>query len=117
MSFLSDAGLSPVVAVMSREAIVTVTAVLAIAAFWAGIYFWDRRRRPTAPAPGTGLFGDLCRVHQLSREERDVLHRVTTGLPSPAVVFVDPQLLDRLGDSHPADAVACAALRGRLFCE
>ena len=102
-------------AVLSREAIITIVALLAVAAFWAGIYFWDRHRRPSDPPAGTGLFGDLCRLHQLSREERELLHRVTAGMPLPSVVFVDPEALDRLSDKHPVDAIACTRLRNRLF--
>ncbi|HEX6985808.1 MAG TPA: hypothetical protein VF170_10540 [Planctomycetaceae bacterium] len=99
----------------SREVIVTIVAVIAVAAFWAGIYFWDLRRR-SAPAPkGPGLFGDLARVHRLSDADRELLRRATVGLSNPAVAFVDPEVLDRYAFAHPADATGCDALRERLF--
>ncbi|MBA3313215.1 MAG: hypothetical protein M3552_15140 [Planctomycetota bacterium] len=100
----------------SRETAVLFMAGLAIAAFWAGLYLWDRRRRPAeAVNHATGLFGELCRIHGLSKEERALLQKAASDLPNPAVAFIEPMILDRFGNSHTADAGACEGIRQRLF--
>ena len=100
----------------SRETAVLFMAGLAIAAFWAGLYFWDRRRRPAEVVNhAMGLFGELCRIHGLSKEERAILQKAASGVPNPAVVFVEPTILDRFGRTHTADAAECDLIRQRLF--
>ncbi len=100
----------------SREIAVFFMVGLAIAAFWAGLYFWDRRRQLAPVAVHSiGLFSDLCLTHGLSKEERMLLQRVAAEMPHPAFAFVEPNYLLRFGQTHPADALPCAQLRERLF--
>lgn len=87
-----------------------------VAAAGAAAYFYRRQVRLTAAATVTArLFDDLCRVHELSDEDRRLLARAATGTTHTSVVFVDPTPLDRLAESSPAEAVACVRLRERLF--
>jgi hypothetical protein len=100
----------------SRDTAVLFMAGLAIAAFWAGLYFWDRHRRPAPTAnPLMGLFADLCRVHSLSHEQKLLLQAVAGEHSNPAIVFVDPHFLDHHRQVHPAAAAACDELRAQLF--
>ncbi len=99
-----------------RDTAVLFMAGLAIAAFWAGLYFWDRRRRPAPSAnPLIGLFADLCRVHSLSHEQKILLQAAVGQSANPSVVFVDPQILERFREAHPAETDACDELIERLF--
>jgi hypothetical protein len=65
------------------------------------------------------LFGELCRAHGLSHSNRRLLKRVATerGLPSPALVFIEPKHLDI--ESLPASLLPSASeveqLRTHLF--
>lgn len=100
----------------SRDTAVLFMAALAIAAFWAGLYFWDRHRRPAPTAnPLIGLFADLCRVHSLSHEQKLLLQAAVGETTHPAIVFVDPRVLDRYREAHPDEVAACDDLRVRLF--
>lgn len=100
----------------SRDTAVLFMAGLAIAAFWAGLYFWDRRRRPAPTAnPLIGLFADLCRLHALSHDQKVILQAAAGQSANPAVVFVDPQFLERFREAHPAEVVACDQLLEQLF--
>ena len=57
-----------------------------------------RRRRPADPSPHQPqrLFRDLCQAHQLSAAQRRLLEWVVVdrGLMQPALVFLDPILLE-----------------------
>jgi hypothetical protein len=100
----------------SRETAVLFMVGLAIAAFWAGLYFWDRRRRP-APAVNhaMGLFAELCRVHGLSPAERNLLLKAAGDMRNPAIAFVEPNVLSRFGRAHPTESPECDQLLERLF--
>ena len=100
----------------SRDTAVLFMAALAIAAFWAGLYFWDRHRRPAPTVnPLMGLFADLCRVHSLSHEQKLLLQAAAGESVLPAIVFVDPRVLDHYRDAHPDQIAACDELREHLF--
>ena len=91
-----------------------VIGLLAAAAVW--LFFTDRRREQTVRDESTpeSLFRELCHEHQLSPDERELLLKtIGTGadrLEQPALVFVDPSLLEgriaRSGES--------AGLRGLM---
>jgi len=100
----------------SRDTAVLFMAGLAIAAFWAGLYFWDRRRRPAPAAnPLIGLFADLCRLHSLTHEQKLLLQAAVGQSANPSIVFADPQILERFRETHPAEVAACNELLEQLF--
>ena len=100
----------------SRETALVIVGLVAVAALWAGLYMWDRRRRPIAvKTENAGLFGELCRAHRLSKEDRALLLRAAGSQENTAVVFVDPDVLATFADSHPGEAAQFRRMRDRIF--
>lgn len=100
----------------SREIAFLVVTVAAVAAFWIGLYVWDRLKQPaTAPTEGAGLFGELCRVHHLSKSERDLLLKIGHDLNNPALAFIDIKAIEYYESVNTDDAEACRRLRDKLF--
>ena len=91
-----------------------VIGLLAAAAVW--LFFTDRRREQTVRDESTpeSLFRELCHEHQLSPGEQELLLRIvgtgTDRLEQPALVFVDPHILE----SRIARGGETAGLRGLL---
>jgi hypothetical protein len=102
-----------------RENWYLVVVVLAIIAFWAGLYFWDRYRQqaPQSTKSPKPLFQLLCDAHRLDRAERMLLLKVVEarGASPEAVVFVDPQMLDGFCTAEAADAAEFRTLAAKLF--
>lgn len=100
----------------SRETAIVVVALVAVAALWAGLYMWDRRRQPAIFATdAAGMFGELCRAHRLDKSDRAFLNRAASGLPNAAIIFIDPEVLDRFSAANPLTAEECRRLRDKLF--
>ena len=117
-ALIADAGLAQLFRGGQSRAggnLALVIGLAAVAAFWLGLYLWDKRRKPRPGAAAAGdLFDDLCRAHELSWADRDLLMRAAAG-GRPAAVFIDPDALARFAAASPADGPACKALRSRLF--
>lgn len=74
----------------------------------------QRRRRYSH----AGLFGQLCRLHNLDRSSRRLLRRLAGRhkLSQPARLLVDPRWLDSAAaPALPARRAELTALRQRLF--
>jgi hypothetical protein len=95
--------------------------VVAVAGFflWLGVTTVGRMRenRDRFGRSPQALFLDLCRVHRLSRIERQMLTVVSQSLPTERCcqIFVDAQVLHHFAHAHPADADGCLHLVQRLF--
>ena len=94
-------------------------ALFAIAAFGAGLYYWDLYRKKFVRRGGNpkSLFLELCRAHQLSRPERDLLLRIAQAKRPgrPALLFVEREIFDKITQSRSAESHAVAALSDKLF--
>jgi len=97
------------------------SSVVAVAGFllWLGVTAVGRMRenRQRYGRSPQALFLDLCRVHKLSRIERQMLTVVSQSLPTERCcrVFVDAQILQHFAHAHPGDAEECSQLVRRLF--
>jgi len=99
------------------------TAFLILALIIAGgLLFYAMRRllaKAIAKSEAESLFLQLCRVHKLSRRERDLLKQVSTeqSLPIAAALFVRKTIVDKALDEEtsPERKQNLQALRSRLF--
>lgn len=96
-----------------------IAAVLAIAAFWIALHFWDkhRKRRTRAGSNPKSLFLELCQAHKLSRAERNRLAYAASEkqLPHAGILFVDPRLLQDFAQGDDPDHEEYALLFRKLF--
>lgn len=78
-----------------------------------------RAARPAVPHSPLQLFHELCQTHQLSAAQQRLMEWVVSDLqvPQPAMVFLDPLLLERsmTRSNPPAVRKRLADLRSRLF--
>ena len=93
---------------------------LLIILFWVGAYYWDKYHKQWLTHQTDLeqlLFADLCRTHQLSADERTLLEYAADdhNRHHPALVFVDPAVLDLQANSAAENAPAFAALAVKLF--
>lgn len=91
---------------------------MAIAAFWFGLFFWGRLRKPWKQGMDReGLFAQLCDLHQLSKSDRQLLRNVakTQRIDQPALAFVNPNLLLKFAKSTPGAHSEVHQLANRLF--
>ncbi|QDT37313.1 hypothetical protein Pan189_16860 [Stratiformator vulcanicus] len=95
--------------------------ILGIAAFWGGLFLWDKFRKRIRPtgSPIAELAGELATAHKLSHEDQLLIARVAERLKidDAAVVFIDPDVLSEYAEQRPADATAAKNLMNRLFGE
>lgn len=86
-----------------------------------GFHFWNSNRRPRdrrgESATSDDILAELCKVHELSRIEQTLLTTVARvqNVSQPALLFIDPDPLDRAVDRPDMDASTCRALRYKLF--
>ena len=96
-----------------------VLAVVGIAVFGAGLYFWDKHRKSSGSGSDhpKSLFLELCSAHGLSRGERALLRDAAEqqGIAQPGLAFVDPRILEATASAAGEDAAAFGELRQRLF--
>jgi hypothetical protein len=102
-----------------RENLLLILFAVVIAAIWTTLLLWDRLRKMqlAVVGPSTSVFEELCQAHQLDPQEIACLHEAAQecGLAMPALLFVQPDHLERLaGDAMPK-AGAYRQLRARLF--
>jgi hypothetical protein len=91
------------------------------AGIWA-IWLLARRgsaRRPAVPPSPQQLFQELCQAHQLSAAQQRLMEWVVSDLqlPQPAMLFLEPLLLERAmtRSDTPGVRKRLADLRSRLF--
>lgn len=96
-----------------------VAAVVAIAVFWTGLYYWDRHRKQNKHQGKlhNSLFLELCEAHGLNRAEQGVLKMAAASAESAdqAALFVDPSLLRGKAASDEVDSKEYGELAGKLF--
>lgn len=86
-----------------------------------GFHLWNSNRKPrdrrSEQATADDVFAELCKVHELTRSEQTLLVTIARDhhLSQPAVLFIDPDPLDRAADRPELDAHTCRALRSKLF--
>jgi hypothetical protein len=102
------------------ESVGILLAILGVAATcWLLVYLWNRYRYELAKAASDprDLFYELCRVHGLNRQERNLLWSaaVQHRLEHPALVFALPHYLHELAASHQPRSASYARLEARLF--
>lgn len=94
-------------------------AILALLLFWVGLYYWDKYRKKTDRQVNypQELFLELCQKHRLNRSERSLLwHAAEQAYPNqPAVVFVDPRILKKRGESDAENASEYGQLARKIF--
>ena len=94
---------------------------LILAAFGIGLSlvdWWLKNRRQDEGTP-EALFRDLCQIHRLSWQERQLIHRVVATRPplEQSRVFLDRTLLEQLVLAGGPDSHAAGRLTARLFGE
>lgn len=103
----------------SHEMKYFLVATVAIVLLWLGLQWfnrWQRDQRLRAQTP-RALFYELCRAHNLSRMERNLLAQAVADAP-PAemcLVFIDPRILGRLSIDNTPEADSYARLAKKLL--
>jgi len=101
------------------DVVFIVGVLLGIAALAAGLHFWDKHRKKLRGSGGTSgsLLTELAEAHGLSRSERTMLTQGATAhhLDEPALLFVDPSILQSLSNPGRAHAKAYASLMRKIF--
>ncbi len=97
------------------------TIALAIVALWVGLYFWDRARKPKKKTSQDreGLFNQLCDLHKLSKNDRQLLKQAARSqrIDPPALAFVNPRILLKFAEEEPQATLELKSLIDRLFGE
>lgn len=95
---------------------VTIVAILAV---WIAVFLGERVRKRigTAGPEASDLFRELCDAHQLSRSDREGLRNIAEAaqLARPAVIFLDPLVLERAAAGGGESSAVATALQRRLF--
>lgn len=104
----------------SRENLIFVLFAVIIAGVWIALFVWDRLRRATAatqPKSARTLFDQLCLAHRLDPRDASLLTDAAKdcGLPSPSMLFVQPDHLARMSSDGVQNAAGYRQLRERLF--
>ncbi|QDT45268.1 hypothetical protein Pan241w_53880 [Gimesia alba] len=104
---------------MLQENWLLVTATLLIGSIWLTLYLWENfqlRRKANADTP-QGLFYDLCKTHRLSRTDITYLLKAAQAhyRDQPAMVFVDPGILNAYIKEVSSDAKYYELLADKLF--
>jgi hypothetical protein len=97
-----------------------IAAIGAVVLAVVGFHLWNLSRKSRErgeTASPEDLMAELCKAHELSRNEQTLLMKIARDqqLAQPAALFIDPQPFDRAVDGPDVDAHACRALRVRLF--
>jgi len=96
-----------------------IAVLVGIVTLGGGLYYWSQHRKvsPQGSSNPQTLFQELCHLHQLSRSERALLLRVfeSLRLAQPAILFVDPSILESIKKSPSPESQTYAALANKLF--
>lgn len=95
----------------------TILAVLISAVALAAIFFYIRRRQDSSENLNNPreLFDELCSAHNLSSDDRQLLHKIARTSQSRRLdrLFLRPDLFSQ--STHPEDRGEIEGLRDRLF--
>lgn len=96
-----------------------ISATIVIGSVWLGLYLWENlqiQRKASADTP-LGLFYDLCKTHRLSRTDISYLLKATDehAQEQPALVFIDPGILQHYATDGGTDARYYEDLAKKLF--
>jgi len=96
-----------------------IISVIGIAAFWGGLFLWDRlRKRITErPDPLDELSRELADAHSLGNTEVGLILRISRKLKlsENAAIFVNPDIVEDYMVQFPDDALAARRLERKLF--
>ncbi|MCA9014476.1 MAG: hypothetical protein KDA77_04010 [Planctomycetaceae bacterium] len=104
---------------MLQENWLLITATLVIGVIWMALYLWENiqlQRKANADTP-QGLFYDLCKTHRLNRTDIGYLLKAAQAHyeNQPAMVFVNPEILNAYIREVGTDAKYYELLAERLF--
>jgi len=90
---------------------------LSLVGFWVAMTYWDNYRQKIALAKQTpaALFLELCRIHNLNRDQIHILQACTQDQHELPILFVDPSLLETFAKSNPNYTANALLLRDTLF--
>ena len=93
--------------------------IIVIGMVWLVLYLWENlqlQRRANSDTP-QGLFYDLCKTHRLSRADINYLLKASEAHchEQPAMVFIDPGILNSYISQAGSDARYYELLEERLF--
>ncbi|HAW32984.1 hypothetical protein [Gimesia maris] len=96
-----------------------ISASIVIGMVWLVLYLWENlqlQRRANSDTP-QGLFYDLCKTHRLSRADINYLLKASEAHchEQPAMVFIDPGILNSYISQAGSDARYYELLEERLF--
>ena len=96
-----------------------ISASIVIGMVWLVLYLWENlqlQRRANSDTP-QGLFYDLCKTHRLSRADLNYLLKASEAHchEQPAMVFIDPGILNSYISQAGSDARYYELLEERLF--
>lgn len=103
---------------ISRLGAVTCGLAVGVWAIWL-VARRSRSRQPAVPHSPQQLFQELCQAHHLSAAQQRLMEWVVSDLqlPQPAMLFLEPLLLERsmTRSDTPGVRKRLADLRSRLF--
>lgn len=90
---------------------------LSLLAFWVAMTYWENYRQRLASSQKSpfALFQELCRTHNLNREQILLLQNCTQDQNELPVLFVDPALIESFAKSYPDHTPKTLQLRNTLF--
>ncbi|MCA9006224.1 MAG: hypothetical protein KDA70_13210 [Planctomycetaceae bacterium] len=96
-----------------------ISATIVIGTVWLILYLWENmqlQRKANSDTP-QGLFYDLCKTHRLSRTDINYLLKAseTHCQEQPAMVFLDPAIINSYINQAGTDARYYELLEERLF--
>jgi len=96
-----------------------ISATIVIGSVWLILYLWENmqlQRKANSDTP-QGLFYDLCKTHRLSRTDINYLLKAseTHCQEQPAMVFMDPGIINSYINQAGTDARYYELLEERLF--
>ena len=96
-----------------------VVGILCIGLFWLVLHNWDRLFKQINPKKSNEntLFSELCTTHQMSNTEKTTLRNAAASLKltEPALLFVEPQWLDKLAQKSDEWKKPSERLKFKLF--
>ncbi len=104
---------------MLQENWLLISVAIVIGIVWGVLYFWEKfqlQRKSAADTPH-GLFYDLCKSHRLSRTDTSCLLKAASenNADQPAMVFIDPTILDTFQKNAGTDLKYYKTLAEKLF--
>lgn len=104
---------------MLQENWLFISIAIVVGVVWLALFLWEKiqlQRKATADTP-QGLFYDLCKTHRLNRTDTNSLFKVASEnyADQPAMIFIDPGILDDYIGEAGSDRKYYETLAERLF--